>query len=191
MKDKGLCEISNPSALLLAGRIEGKAGSVVISSLEGSRPVLMEIQALACATSFNMPRRTATGTEYNRLVLLIAVLEKIVGMQLHSYDIYVNVVGGLKTDEPACDLGIVCAIASSYRNVPVDVNTVFIGEVGLTGEIRAVNQIEKRVIEAKRLGFKTCILPKDNMEIFEEMKSISDIVLRPVSTVEETLEIIL
>ena len=143
MKDVGLVEVDNPSKIMISGRPENVPGSVVVSSLEGTRPMLMDIQALVCPTSFGMPRRMATGVDYNRITLLIAVLEKRVGMQLHNFDAYVNVVGGLKIDEPACDLGIVAAIASSFRNVPVDIDTVLIGEVGLTGEVRAVNQADK------------------------------------------------
>ena len=131
-------EVENPSMLMISGRTEGVPGSVIVSSLEGTRPMLIEVQALVCPTNFGMPRRMATGIDYNRITMLMAVLEKRVGMQLHNYDAYVNIVGGLKIDEPACDLGVVAAIASSFRNRPVDLSTVLIGEVGLTGEIRPV-----------------------------------------------------
>ena len=164
MKDIGLIEVDNPSMLMISDRNESVPGSVIVSSIEGTRPMLIEIQALVCPTNFGMPRRMATGIDYNRITLLLAVLEKRVGMQLHNYDAYVNVVGGLKLDEPACDLGVVGAIASSFRNKPIDMSTVLIGEVGLTGEVRAINQIEKRVIEAARMGFKSCVVPAGNIK---------------------------
>lgn len=164
MKNKGLEEVLNPSEMLLSGRPNHVSGSCVICTLEGTRPVLVEIQALTSTTSFGMPRRMATGFDYNRVILLMAVLEKRVGMQLQSSDAYVNIAGGLKLDEPACDLGITCAIASSFRNIPLDYRTVIIGEIGLTGEVRGVSQIEKRIIEAEKLGFLRCVIPKDNLK---------------------------
>jgi DNA repair protein RadA/Sms len=144
MRDAGLAEVENPSMAMLSGRPENVPGTVVVSSLEGTRPMLIEIQALVCATNFGMPRRMATGVDYNRVCLLMAVLEKRMGMQLSSFDAYVNVIGGLKVDEPACDLGIITALASSFRDTSVDSGCVMIGEVGLTGEVRAVGQIDKR-----------------------------------------------
>lgn len=191
MRDIGLVEIDNPSSMMLSGRSESVPGSVVVSSLEGTRPMLIEIQALVCPTSFGMPRRMATGIDYNRITMLMAVLEKRVGMQLHSFDAYVNVVGGLKIDEPACDLGVVAAIASSFRNVPVDINTVVIGEVGLTGEVRAVNQVDKRVMEAMRIGFKNCIVPARNFKMIKQMKDLKDINIKYVENVHEALSILL
>lgn len=191
MRDKGLIEVSNPSAMLLSGRAENVPGSVVVSSVEGTRPMLIEVQGLVTVTNFGMPRRMATGVDYNRITLLMAVLEKRVGLQLHSYDAYVNVVGGIKVDEPACDLGIITAIASSFKNLPVDVNTVLIGEVGLTGEIRAVSQIDKRVMEALRIGFKNCIVPSGNMQLIKQMKDIEGINIRGVQNVKEALDILL
>ncbi len=191
MRDIGLVEIDNPSSMMLSGRSESVPGSVVVSSLEGTRPMLIEIQALVCPTSFGMPRRMATGIDYNRITMLMAVLEKRVGMQLHSFDAYVNVVGGLKIDEPACDLGVVVAIASSFRNVPVDINTVVIGEVGLTGEVRAVNQVDKRVMEAMRIGFKNCIVPARNFKMIKQMKDLKDINIKYVENVHEALSILL
>ena len=190
MKDIGLVEVDNPSSIMISGRPENVPGSVIVSSLEGTRPMLIEIQALVCATSFGMPRRMATGVDYNRITLLMAVLEKRVGMQLHNFDAYVNVVGGLKIDEPGCDLGIVCAIASSFRNASIDVSTVLIGEVGLTGEVRAVNQIDKRIMEAMRIGFRTCIVPAGNLKGIEQMK-VEDINIKAVENVQEALNIIL
>jgi len=177
--------------MMLSGRSESVPGSVVVSSLEGTRPMLIEIQALVCPTSFGMPRRMATGIDYNRITMLMAVLEKRVGMQLHSFDAYVNVVGGLKIDEPACDLGVVAAIASSFRNVPVDINTVVIGEVGLTGEVRAVNQVDKRVMEAMRIGFKNCIVPARNFKMIKQMKDLKYINIKYVENVHEALSILL
>lgn len=167
MKNKGLEEVVNPSEMLLSGRPNIVPGSCVICTIEGTRPILVEIQALTSTTSFGMPRRMATGFDYNRVILLMAVLEKRVGLQLQSSDAYVNVVGGLKIDEPACDLGITCAIASSFRNATIDDKTILIGEVGLTGEIRAVNQIEKRIMEAEKLGFHRCVIPRDNVKGLE------------------------
>ena len=191
MRDIGLVEIDNPSALMLSGRTESVPGSVVVSSLEGTRPMLIEIQALVCPTSFGMPRRMATGADHNRITLLMAVLEKRVGMQLHNFDAYVNVVGGIKIDEPACDLGVVAAIASSFRNKPVDISTVLIGEVGLTGEVRAVNQIDKRVMEAMRIGFKNCVVPSGNKKIVKQVKGFGGINVKYVENVHEALNILL
>ncbi|GAE89810.1 DNA repair protein RadA [Acetivibrio straminisolvens] len=191
MRDVGLVEVDNPSSMLLSERTESVPGSVAVATLEGTRPMLIEIQALVCPTSFGMPRRMATGLDYNRITLLMAVLEKRVGMQLHNYDAYVNVVGGLKIDEPACDLGVVAAIASSFRNIPVDMNTVLIGEVGLTGEVRAVSQIDKRIREAVRIGFKNCVVPTGNMKVIKQMKEINNINVKYVENVQEALNILL
>ncbi|WP_242847776.1 DNA repair protein RadA [Fervidicella metallireducens] len=188
MKGDGLREVVNPSEMLLSGRPENVPGSCVVCSMEGTRPVLVEIQALTSATSFGMPRRMATGIDYNRVILLMAVLEKRVGMQLQTFDAYVNVAGGLKLDEPACDLGIACAIASSFRNLPIDSKTILIGEVGLTGEIRGVNLIEKRILEAKKLGFSKCIIPKENSKGIE---NIADINIIPVENIYEALDEVL
>lgn len=191
MRDIGLVEVQNPSMTMLSGRPVNVPGSVVIASVEGTRPMLIEIQALVCATSFGMPRRMATGVDYNRVTLLMAVLEKRVGMQLHNYDAYINVVGGLKIDEPACDLGITASIASSYRDSAVDANTVLIGEVGLTGEIRAVSQIEKRLMEAYRIGFKSCIIPSGNMKMVKQLKSLEGMDIKGVENVHQALDLIL
>ncbi len=187
MSGAGLKEVKNPSEMMLSGRPENVPGSVAVACLEGTRPVLIEVQALVCPTSFGMPRRMATGVDYNRVTLLMAVLEKRVGMQLHSYDAYVNVAGGMKVDEPACDLGIVMAIASSFKNKPVSSDAVLIGEVGLTGEIRAVNHIDKRVMEAMRIGFKQCIIPEGNTKIIDQLKS-SDTKIEAVANVYQALE---
>lgn len=191
MRDVGLVEVDNPSMIMLSGRPENVPGSVVISSVEGTRPMLVEIQALVSATNFGVPRRMATGIDYNRITLLMAVLEKRVGMQLGSYDAYVNVIGGLKLDEPACDLGVITAIASSFRDTAVDPETVLIGEVGLTGEVRAVSQIDKRIMEAKRIGFKNCIIPGGNLKIIENIKGIEGINIKTVENVQQALDILL
>lgn len=191
MKDIGLVEINNPSVMLLSGRPENVSGSVVVSSMEGSRPMLVEVQSLVSPTNFGMPRRMATGVDYNRITLLMAVLEKKVGMQLNNFDAYVNVVGGLKIDEPACDLGFVLAIASSFKNLPISSDTVIIGEVGLTGEVRTVNQIDKRIMEAKRIGFKRCIIPQGNEKSLKLINDLEDIKITMVANVKEALEVVL
>ncbi len=191
MRDCGLIEVDNPSSMMLSGREENVPGSVIISSVEGTRPMLIEVQALVCATNFGMPRRMAIGIDYNRITILMAVLEKRVGMQMSNYDAYVNVVGGLRIEEPACDLGIITAIASSFRNRPVDAGTVLIGEVGLTGEIRAVSQIDKRIMEAARIGFKNCLIPAGNMKSVKQIKGLEDINIKPVGNVQEALDILL
>jgi len=188
MRDIGLVEIQNPSEILLSERPEDVPGSVVISGIEGTRPMLIEVQALVCPTSFGMPRRMATGLDYNRITLLIAVLEKIVGLQLSNYDVYVNVVGGLKLSEPACDLGVIMAIASSFKNIAVGKNTIFLGEVGLTGEVRAVNQIDKRIMEAVRSGYKKCVIPQGNQKYISQLKGLQDIMIIGVKTINEALE---
>lgn len=164
MQGSGLTEVRNPSEFMLKGRPEGEPGSVVAASIEGTRPILVELQALICRTNFNMPRRTAAGTDYNRVNLLMAVLEKRAGIQLSDCDAYVNVAGGLRITEPALDLAVVTAIISSIKNIALDNKTVLFGEVGLTGEIRAVNMAEQRVAEASKMGFDVCILPAANKE---------------------------
>lgn len=189
MKEEGLVEVKNPSEIMLAGKPNNAAGSVVVSSLEGTRSMLIEIQALVTKTVFGLSRRTSTGVDFNRINMLIAVLEKKMGLPLGSYDAYVNVIGGLKIDETACDLGIITAIISSFKNVPIDSQTVFIGEVGLTGEVRAVSQIEKRIIEAQRLGFKTMVVPLSNLRLLD--KKTDKIQVRGISNIRELLQIIL
>ncbi len=164
MQGTGLVEVKNPSEFMLKGRPEGEPGSVVAASIEGTRPILVEVQALVCRTNFNMPRRTAAGTDYNRVNLLMAVLEKRAGIQLSDCDAYVNVAGGMRITEPALDLAVITAIISSFKNKALDNKTVLFGEVGLTGEIRAVNMAEQRVAEASKMGFEVCILPQANKE---------------------------
>lgn len=170
MRSSGLVEVKNPSEFMLQGKPDGEAGSIVTCSIEGTRPILIEIQALVCQTNFNLPRRTAAGTDFNRVNLLMAVLEKRVGIQMSSCDAYVNVAGGMKVNEPALDLAIVMCLISSYKNRPIPSNTIIFGEVGLTGEVRAVNQAEQRVIEATKMGYEACILPQANKDAINTSK---------------------
>ena len=172
MQGSGLEEVSNPSEYLLEGRPENASGCVVACSMEGTRPILIEIQALVCQSNFGMPRRTAAGTDYNRVNLLMAVLEKRIGLPLSNYDAYVNIAGGIKMNEPAIDLGIIMALVSSYKNRAIDEKMIVFGEVGLSGEVRAVSMPEQRVAEAKKLGFETCILPKVCLDMVKEIKGI-------------------
>ncbi len=186
MQHTGLVEVKNPSEYMLKGRPEGEPGSAVSASIEGTRPILVEVQALVCRTNFNMPRRTAAGTDYNRVNLLMAVLEKRLGFQMADCDAYVNVAGGMKISEPALDLAIVSSILSSYKNITIDNRTVLFGEVGLTGEIRAVNMAEQRVVEAKKMGFEVCILPQANKEHIKA----SDIKLIGVKNIQEVMKLL-
>jgi len=165
MKQEGLLEVDNPSKAFLSQRWDEAVGSAVVPTLEGSRPLLVEIQALTTPTAFGLPRRTANGVDFNRLLLITAVLTKRVGLKLGNQDIIVNVTGGLKVGEPAADLGIALAIASSARDVSVDPGLVAAGEVGLSGELRAVSQLDRRVAEAARLGFERCLVPKTSAQI--------------------------
>jgi DNA repair protein RadA/Sms len=183
MKSEGLTEVTDPSQALLSQRLVPAIGSVVVPTLEGSRPLLAEIQALTNTTSFGLPRRVANGIDFNRLLLITAVLSRRVGLKLGGQDIIASVTGGLKISEPAADLGIALAIASSYRDVPVDPALVAIGEVGLSGELRPVSQLERRVTEAARLGFKRCLMPRMRQKI-----SVGDIELIPVNTLREAVE---
>ena len=163
MGQTGLTEVLNPSQYLLDGRPEGASGSVVACLMEGTRPVMVEVQALVCRTNFNMARRTAAGMDYNRVNLLMAVIEKRLGMSLANWDAYINIAGGMKLNAPALDLAVIAAIISSYKDLPMDDSTVFFGEVGLSGEVRGVSVAAQCVQEAKKLGFKRCILPKVNV----------------------------
>ena len=187
MLETGLSEVNNPSKVMLAGRPLQTSGSVVVCSLEGTRPILLEIQALVCQTSFNLPRRTTVGLDYNRVNLLLAVLEKRAGMVLSGSDAYVNIAGGMRLDDPAADLGIVFALVSSFRNRPLDESMVVFGEVGLSGEVRGVSAAEQRVREAVKMGFRTCIMPKTNAE---HLKSIEGIKVVGVSNISQALEYI-
>ena len=187
MRHNGLVEVENPSEFMLNGKPEHASGSVVTCSMEGTRPILIEIQALVCSSNFGMPRRTAAGTDYNRVNLLMAVLEKRAGLHLSNCDAYVNIAGGVKINEPAIDLGIVLALMSSYKNSPISEKTIAFGEVGLSGEVRAVNMPEQRVMEAKKLGFETCIIP----EVCKDMvKNISGIQIVGVKNLNEVLQLL-
>lgn len=187
MRQNGLVEVENPSEFMLNGKPEHASGSVVACSIEGTRPILIEIQALVCSSNFGMPRRTAAGTDYNRVNLLMAVLEKRAGIHLSNYDAYVNIAGGVKMNEPAIDLGIVMALVSSYKNRPMDEKTIVFGEVGLGGEVRAVSMPEQRAAEAKKLGFDTCIMPAVSAEAIKEMKGIRIIGVRNINEAIELL----
>ena len=188
MRNIGLVEVENPSEFMLSGKPIGASGSVVACSMEGTRPILLEIQALICHTNFGNPRRTATGTDYNRVNLLMAVLEKRLGMRLSECDAYVNIAGGIRMNEPAIDLGIVLAIISSKLDKPIDEKTICFGEVGLSGEVRGVSMAEQRVLEAKKLGFERCILPQVCKTGF--LHNIEGIELVGVSNVKEALDAI-
>lgn len=168
MANEGMVEISNPSAVLISDRDDNPAGSVVVASMEGTRPLLIELQALTTPSVFGMPRRNANGIDYNRLTLLMAVLEKRAGFNLGSQDAYVNVVSGMRINEPSVDLGVIAAVASSFKNLSISKDVVVIGEVGLTGEVRTVNLIDKRLKEAEKMGFKTCIIPESNKKQLKE-----------------------
>lgn len=189
MGEEGLREISNPSQVFLAGRELNAPGSAIAVTLEGTRPILVEIQALTSRTSFGLPRRTANGVDFNRLLLLVAVLSKRVGMGLSNQDVFANVVGGLRVGEPAADLTLAVAIASSYRNKPVAPDLALVGEIGLSGELRAVGQIEKRLREAAKLGFGRCLLPKSMGR--RQPPDVQGIRLIPVRSVSEALDIAL
>ncbi|MBR6468811.1 MAG: DNA repair protein RadA [Lachnospiraceae bacterium] len=185
MRGEGLVEVTNPSEYMLNGRPKDASGSVVVCALEGTRPLLIELQALVCRTNFGIPRRQATGADLNRVNLLMAVLEKRIGLKLAECDAYVNVAGGIRLNEPAADLGIVLSIVSSYKNVSIPEDVIAFGEVGLSGEVRSVSMAEVRVLEAAKLGFKTCILP---MSTVAAVKSPPDgIKLIGVETVRDAI----
>ena len=172
MRKEGLVEVKNPSEYMLSGKPVGASGSVVVCSVEGTRPILIEIQALVCRTNFGIPRRQTTGTDFNRVNLLMAVLEKRLGLQIGDCDAYVNIAGGMKMNEPAVDLGIIMAIVSSFRNRAVDEKMLVFGEVGLSGEVRAVTMAQQRVQEAKKLGYDAVVMPRVNLEGMEPVKGI-------------------
>ena len=187
MRADGLSEVLNPSEFLLSGRPHDVGGSVVTCSMEGTRPLLLEVQALVCRTSYGYPKRQSTGTDFNRVSLLMAVIEKRLGVPMSQFDAYINLAGGIRQTEPALDLGIVMAILSSYRNVPADDRMIVFGEVGLSGEVRAVSVAQMRVQEAAKMGFTTCVLPRSNMrrlQIPEGMRLI------PVSSLAELVDIL-
>ncbi len=187
MQEQGLVEVENPSEYLLSGRPEEASGAVVACSLEGTRPILLEVQALVSQTNFGMARRTAAGTDYNRVNLLMAVLEKRCHYEMSRYDAYVNIAGGVRMNEPALDLAIVLALVSSLKDRPVNPKCIIFGEVGLSGEVRAVSMAEQRVREAVKLGFESCILPQVSLE---KMKRVEGIVLHGVRNVREAIGLI-
>ena len=188
MREQGLVEVKNPSEYMLSGKPKDASGSVVACSMEGTRPILLEVQALVCHSNFGIPRRTAAGTDTNRMNLLMAVLEKRLNMRLSECDAYVNIAGGIKMNEPALDLGIVLAIISSYKQRCIDEKTICFGEVGLSGEVRAVSMAKQRILEARKLGFKTCILPKT---VIDSQDQIEGITLVGVENVREAVQYIL
>lgn len=187
MQEKGLMEVKNPSQVMLNGRPTDASGSVVVCSVEGTRPILIEIQALVTRTNFGLPRRTSVGIDYNRVNLLMAVLEKRAGLHLGDCDAYVNLAGGMKLGEPAIDLGVVLAIVSSYKNQVIDEGMLIFGEVGLSGEVRGVSMAETRVREAEKLGFTECIMPKANADSIQGSYKIK---LTGVSNIREAMEYI-
>ncbi len=187
MKDKGLEEVANPSAVFLSERPANAPGSAVTASMEGTRPILIELQALASSTSFGTPRRTILGLDPNRVALLAAVMEKQLGMHLMGYDIFMNVAGGVKVVEPAVDMAIVAAIASSFLDKPLAPATVVLGEVGLTGEVRAIGQVDMRVAEVKKMGFKRCLVPEGN---FKRIRNLSGIEVDGIKTVSEAVDML-
>ena len=186
MADQGLVEVPNPSQMLLEGRPEGASGTCVACVMEGTRPILAEVQALVSKTSFNVPRRTADGFDFNRAALLLAVAEKRAGMKLNLFDAYINVIGGMRLDEPGADLPVVLAVASSYRDAVIDDDLVAIGEVGLTGEIRSVSNLNQRLAEVTRLGFKKCIIPKNGSE---KLEIPSGLTVYRVRNIREAIEV--
>lgn len=191
MKGSGLAEVPNPSEIMLQGKPKNESGSVVICSMEGTRPILVEVQALVCHTNFNLPRRTAVGTDYNRVNLLMAVIEKRLGLRMGECDAYVNVAGGMRIHEPALDVGIVAALLSSYKNQSIDSGCICFGEIGLVGEVRSVNMAEQRVMEAAKLGFRRCILPKGNLRQLEQNHTVRNgLELVGIDTIYELMEVL-
>lgn len=188
MHDRGLEEVSNPSEIFLSERPVNTSGSVVIPSIEGTRPILVEIQALVSSCSFGVPRRTTTGVDSNRVSLLTAVLEKIAGIQMTGQDIFMNVAGGVTIDEPAIDLAVCIALVSSFRNCPVPPDTVIFGEVGLSGEVRGVSHFEQRIQESVRLGFRKCIIPQTNVDNHKKGKNPGNIEITGVKSVSQAIE---
>ena len=182
-----MIEVRNPSEYMLSGKPEGASGSVVSCSMEGTRPILLEIQALVCHSNFGIPRRQAIGTDFNRVNLLMAVLEKRLHLQMSDCDAYVNLAGGMRIVEPAIDLGIAMAVVSSFKNRAIDDKTIAFGEIGLSGEVRGVSMVEQRVAEAAKLGFTTCVIPEVNRS---HLKPIEGIRLIGVRTVRDAVDLI-
>ena len=180
MREEGMCEILNPSDVLISERDDNPAGSCIVATMEGTRPILVELQALTSSTVFGYPKRAANGVDFNRLSLLIAVLEKKAGITLGNQDVYLNVVGGLRVNEPAIDLGTMMVVVSSFKNIPIPKDMVILGEVGLTGEVRRINLIEKRLKEAEKLGFKTCVIPESNKKDLKDKYKLDIIAIRNV-----------
>jgi DNA repair protein RadA/Sms len=188
MRDTGLQEVKNPSEVFLSERSFGASGSTVVASVEGTRPILIEVQALVTPTSYGVPQRNTTGFDYRRLGLLIAVLEKRLGIMLGQHDVFVNIAGGVRVDEPAVDLGIATSIISSLRDRSIDSQIVAVGEIGLGGEVRTVSQIEKRVQEAAKLGFQRILLPKNNLKGLLRSNGIE---LVGIERIEDAVKILL
>ena len=189
MREEGMCEVTNPSDILITEREDNPSGSCILASVEGTRPILVEVQALTSQTVFGLPKRTANGFDYNRLAVLIAVLEKKAGLSLGNQDVYLNIAGGMKISEPAADLGIIATVASSYKNVPIPQSTVVMGEVGLTGEVRRINVIEKRLKEAEKLGFKACIIPENNKKVLKDNYKLDIIGVKSIGDMLRILKI--
>jgi DNA repair protein RadA/Sms len=187
MTDGGLREVTNPSEVFLSERKSGVSGSTVVASIEGTRPLLLEVQALVAPTSYGVPQRSSTGFDPKRLQMLLAVLEKRVGLHIGQYDVFVNVAGGVHVDEPAVDLGMAMSVVSSLRNVPVDATTVVVGEIGLGGEVRTISQIDKRVAEASKLGFKRMLIPRNNLKA---MPRNGDVALVEVDTIDQAIDML-
>lgn len=185
MKANGLEELENPSKVLISEKPSDASGSVIVSTVEGTRSMLLELQALVATTNFGYPRRTTTGVDNNRVALILAVLEKVVGLQIQNQDVFVNIIGGLKINDPSMDLGIALAVASSFKNIPIDANVVVTGEIGLTGEVRTVSFIEKRIIECEKLGFKKMIIPRGNY--LNEFKKEYSLEIVPVSNLRQAM----
>lgn len=186
MREEGMVEVTNPSEILISEREGNPSGSLVMATMEGTRPMLIEVQALLAPTPFGLPKRTGIGIDYNRLALLMAVLEKRGGLSISNQDAYVNIVSGIKVNEPAADLGIALAVASSYKNIPISKELVAIGEIGLTGEVRSVSSVEKRIKEAEKLGFRTCIVPENSKK---QLKIESKINIIGVKDIREALKV--
>ena len=186
MEEGGLREIKNPSEYMISGKPQGASGSVVTCCMEGTRPMLMEVQALVCDTNFQIPRRQATGCDFNRMNLLIAVIEKRIRIPLGHEDAYINFAGGMKITEPATDLAVVMALVSSYKNTPVDDKMIVFGEVGLSGEVRGVSMVKQRVLEAKKMGYTRCMVPYTN---YKQLADIKDMKIHPVKNIKEAFSL--
>lgn len=189
MKNEGMVEITNPSSILISEREGNPAGSVIVATIEGTRPLLIELQSLTTPSVYGIPKRTANGIDYNRLAVLIAVIEKRANMPLGTQDVYLNVVSGIRIVEPAIDLGVVLACISCFKNISIPQNVVVIGEVGLTGEVRAVNMIEKRIKEAEKLGFKKCIIPESNKKLLKDNFKLDIIGVKNINEALKSLEL--